>query len=140
MTTATLAEPTAESVESLLRDELAQGDVVLATATPILRHLLVNEDQALLSDEVVARVRGMLTDVARQLLRAQADAARIADMTSFVMDGENALAEALANEQALLAHGDGGRLTDRVELKVETCHAAGGPRLRQDRLHGSRWR
>jgi len=104
MTTATLAEPTAESVESLLRDELAQGDVVLATATPILRHLLVNEDQALLSDEVVARVRGMLTDVARQLLRAQADAARIADMTSFVMDGENALAEALANEQALLAH------------------------------------
>ena len=60
MTAATLAEPTLESVESMLRAELAQGDAMLSTAAPILRHLLVNDDLALFSDEVVARVRGML--------------------------------------------------------------------------------
>jgi hypothetical protein len=104
MTAATLAAPTLESVESLLRDELAQGDAMLSTATPILRHLLVNDDQALFSDEVVARVRGMLTDVARQLLHAQADAARIVERHAFLAEREDALAEALANEPAFLAH------------------------------------
>jgi hypothetical protein len=104
MTAATLAEPTLESVESLLREELAQGDVMLSTATPILRHLLVNDDQALFSDEVVARTRGMLTDVARQLLHAQAEAARIAERAAFLDEREDALAGALANEPAFLAH------------------------------------
>ena len=52
MMAGTLAEPTLESVETVLREELAQGDGMLATATPILRHLLVNDDQALFSDEV----------------------------------------------------------------------------------------
>jgi hypothetical protein len=104
MTAATLAEPTLESVESLLREELAQGDVMLSTATPILRHLLVNDDQALFSDEVVARTRGMLTDVARQLLHAQAEAARIVERAAFLAEREDALAEALANEPAFLAH------------------------------------
>ena len=37
--------PSAESVEEMLRGELAQGDVILATARPILRHLLANDDQ-----------------------------------------------------------------------------------------------
>jgi hypothetical protein len=119
MTAATLAEPTVESVESLLRDELAQNDVMLATATPILRHLLVNEDQALLSDEVVARVRGMLTDVARQLLRAQADAARIADGATFVAEGEEALVSALANEPTLLAHVHALTMEAKLALRLQ---------------------
>jgi hypothetical protein len=119
MTAATLAEPTVESVESLLRDELAQNDVMLATATPILRHLLVNEDQALLSDEVVARVRGMLTDLARQLLRAHADAARISDASAFVTEGEEALATALANEPALLAHVHALTMEAKLTLRLQ---------------------
>lgn len=104
MTAATLAEPTLESVETLLRDELAQGDVMLSTATPILRHLLINEDQSLFSDEVIARVRGTLTHLARQLLHAQAEAARIAERETFVAEREDALTERLANEPGLLAH------------------------------------
>ena len=68
-----------ETVEATLRDELAQGDAVLSTATPILRHLLANEEQALFGDEVIARVRGMLADLARQMLYAQAEAARASD-------------------------------------------------------------
>lgn len=119
MTTATLAEPTVESVESMLREELAQGDLMLSTATPILRHLLVNEDQALLSDEVVARVRGMLSDLARQLLRAQAEAARIADSASFVADGEKALATALTNDAALLAHVHALAMEAKLALRLQ---------------------
>ena len=35
---------------------------------PILRHFLANETNSLLSDEILARVRGMIADVAGQLL------------------------------------------------------------------------
>jgi hypothetical protein len=120
MTAATLAEPTLESVESLLRDELAQGDVMLSTATPILRHLLVNDDQALFSDEVVARTRGMLTDAARQLLHAQAEAARIAERAAFLSEREDALAEALANEPAFLAHVHSLTIEAKLALQLKT--------------------
>lgn len=49
---------------------LAQGDAVLGTIAPVLRHLLANDDHSIFSDEVVARVRGMSRDVAGQLLEA----------------------------------------------------------------------
>jgi hypothetical protein len=104
MDSATMTRPSVESVETLLRDELARGDAMLSTAAPILRHLLADEDQALFSDEVVARVRGMLADVARQVLHAQADAAQIADRPAFLAEREDALAEALVGEPALLRH------------------------------------
>jgi len=119
MTAATLAEPTLESVETRLRDELAQGDAMLSTATPILRHLLVNEDQALFSDEVVARVRGMLTDVARQLLYALAEAARVADRAPFIAEREESLAVALANEPAFLAHVHSLTIEARLTLQLQ---------------------
>lgn len=64
----------AAEVESILQGELAEGDAVLASTRPILRHLLANRDQSLFSDEVIARVRGMIAHVARQLLRACIDA------------------------------------------------------------------
>ncbi|MGZ3173928.1 MAG: hypothetical protein ACXWI4_01715 [Croceibacterium sp.] len=119
MTAATLAEPTLESVETLLRDELAQGDAMLSTATPILRHLLVNEDQALFSDEVVARVRGMLADVAQQLLHALAEAASVADRAPFIAEREETLAVALANEPAFLAHVHSLTIEARLTLQLQ---------------------
>ncbi|MGX7895156.1 hypothetical protein [Tsuneonella sp. HG222] len=93
-----------ETVEATLRDELAQGDAVLSTATPILRHLLVNEDQALFGDEVVARVRGMIGDIARQVLFAHAEASRASDRIAFADQRAEPLVAALANDPALLAH------------------------------------
>ncbi|MBO0750334.1 MAG: hypothetical protein J2O44_07905 [Porphyrobacter sp.] len=120
MTAATLTQPSSDSVESLLRDGLAQGDAMLSTTAPILRHLLVNEDQALFSDEVVARVRGMLTDLARQLLHAQAEAARIADHAAFLAEREQALAEALAEESALLTHAHALTLEGGLALRLQT--------------------
>lgn len=119
MMSATMAETSVESVETLLRDELARGDAMLSTATPILRHLLANEDQALFSDEVVARVRGMMADLARQLLHAQAEAALIADRAGFLAEREDALAAVLIDEPALLAHAHALTLEAKLALQLQ---------------------
>jgi hypothetical protein len=55
------------TAESPLRQELARGDAVLASVTPVLRHLLAADDHALFDDEVIARLKGMRADLARQL-------------------------------------------------------------------------
>lgn len=115
----TLAEPTLEAVETRLREELAQGDATLSTAAPILRHLLANEDQALFSDEVLARVRGMLTDVVRQALHAQADAAKIGDRVAFVAEREEKLADRLARDAALLGHIHALTIEGRAALQLQ---------------------
>ena len=64
------AQP-AMSVQDILRAELAYGDTVLGTVGPILGHLVMNHDHSLFTDAIVARVRGMLVDVARQLLELE---------------------------------------------------------------------
>jgi hypothetical protein len=123
MMSATKTETSVESVETLLRDELAQGDAMISTATPILRHLLANDDQALFSDEVVARVRGMLTDVARQLLHAHAQAASIADRASFLAEHEDGLAALLIDEPDMLAHVHALTLEAKLALQLqERCN------------------
>ena len=104
MDSAQVTASTLESVEADLREGLARGDAALSTATPILRHLLANEDQALFSDEIVARVRGMLADIARQLHYAQAEQAKIADRAGFAAERRDTLVTALADRFALLRH------------------------------------
>jgi hypothetical protein len=56
-----------DSVESGLRLQLARGDAVISSVSPVLRHLLVHHDQALFSDDILARLRAMLGDLARQV-------------------------------------------------------------------------
>ena len=56
------------SVEGALFDALTRGDAAMASAGPILRHMLENDDHSMFTDEIVARVRGMVSHVARQLL------------------------------------------------------------------------
>ena len=119
MMSATKTEASVESVETLLREELAQGDALIATATPILRHLLANDDQALFSDEVVARVRGMVTDVARQLLHAQAEAGAIVERTAFLSEREDGLAAALIDDPAFLAHVHALTLEAKLALQLQ---------------------
>jgi hypothetical protein len=91
----------AADVETILREELAGGDAVLASTRPILRHLLANRDQALFSDEVIARVRGMIGHVARQLVRAWADAA---DAGGAARPGHQDLAAQMLEDTDFLAH------------------------------------
>lgn len=111
--------PSVDSVEMLLRDELAQGDAMLSTATPILRHLLVNEEHGLFSDEIVARARGMLIDVARQMLHAQAEAAQIDDRAAFLTEREEALAEVLVVEPGVLRHVHALTLEAQLTLRLQ---------------------
>ena len=104
MDEASVSASSLESVEATMRDELAQGDSVLSTATPLLRHLLVNEDKVLFSDEVVARVRGMISDIARQLLYALADVAKAADRVEFAGERSESLIAELAGDAGFLSH------------------------------------
>jgi hypothetical protein len=57
-----------DPLESRLHDALEQGDAVLGTVAPVLRHLLTNDDSGLFGDAILARVRGMTGDVTRQLI------------------------------------------------------------------------
>ena len=99
-----MTERTVESVERVLRDELVRGDAMIAAARPILRHLLSNDDHELFSDQTLARVRGMMFDVARQLLSAQAESAEIGDRKEFVAERQDGLAHALLEDTAFLGH------------------------------------
>jgi hypothetical protein len=92
------------SVEDVLRDDLAQGDTLIGTLGPILRHLLANDDHSLFSDEIVARVRGMLEHVSAQLLHAQADAAGLEDRQGFIGERREAFVESFLGHSALLSH------------------------------------
>lgn len=64
------AMPGEEPVDEVLRDQLAQGDAFLESAVPIMRHLLSGEHSGAFADEIVARVRGGVSDLAAQLLAA----------------------------------------------------------------------
>lgn len=91
-------------VETVLRGELAQGDVVLGTIGPILGHLLANQDHSLFSDEIVARIRGMAGQVARQLLQAEAEAAGLDDPPGFAAGNAGDLTAALLANLPFVTH------------------------------------
>jgi hypothetical protein len=93
-----------QSVEDVLRDDLLEGDALIGTLGPILRHLLASDDHSLFSDEIVARVRGMLEHVSTQLLHAQADAAGIEDRRSLIGDRREAFVESFLGIPAVLNH------------------------------------
>lgn len=120
----TLASPAvdATAVEALLRDDLAQGDAMLGSVGAILRHLLTSDDSALFSEEVIARLRGMLADIARQLLD-QFMGESGADHGAGPSDERQAeLAALLAGQPALLAHVHAvaleAQLTDRLQARL----------------------
>src|SRR5688572_5100956 len=99
-----MSEQAAETVERVLRDELVEGDAMIAAARPILRHLLANDDNGLFSDETIARVRGLVLSVADQLLFAQAVAADVRDRPAYAAERQDDLAQALFADTAFLAH------------------------------------
>ncbi len=48
--------------------ELSRQDAILGRAAPVMSHLLTSGEQTILSDEIVARTRGMLVGLAQQVL------------------------------------------------------------------------
>lgn len=106
------------AVEAIVRDELARESRAVSSVVPVLRHLLGSEAQALVSDAILARVRGMIIDLANQLLAAQAGrdpTIRAANSDPVALDQ---LAETLMANEALLGH----------------CHALGAESLIAERL------
>ena len=92
------------AIEALLRDDLTHADQALVHMGPILRHLLQNDDSSIFSDEVIARVRGMLADIARQLVQALGEAAGHDDAAQWAREAGPGLAAMLSGNQPLLNH------------------------------------
>ena len=59
-----------DAVEALLRQALVRADNTRAGVAPILAHFLAEKPGALFPQSVIARIRAMLTDLARQLVQA----------------------------------------------------------------------
>lgn len=92
------------AIESMLCDDLFHADQAMLHMGPILRHLLQNDDRSIFSDEIIARIKGMLADIARQLVQALGEAAGHADAAAWARDAGPGLAEMLAGSQPLLHH------------------------------------
>ena len=109
-------------LEAILSDELASANRALRGVAPVIAHMLETSGPALVSDAIVARLRGMVTDLSRQLLpgsgEMQAQTASDTDREEAV----DALADALADDPAILNHlyalAMEGYLTERLEHRT----------------------
>lgn len=97
-------QPSDVPVEADLRAGLAQGDAVLGTIAPVLGHLLASHDHSLFSDEILSRVRGMVDDIAWQLLVAEAEARGAADPRREAEAERGEVAAWLLQEPRLVLH------------------------------------
>jgi hypothetical protein len=96
--------PPSSDIEATLREELAGGDYVARTITPILKHLLGNVSNSAFTDDVIASSRGMMNDVARQFAEAVAHARGEAAVPGQNPDATQIITATLAESSALLAH------------------------------------
>lgn len=90
------------AIEALLREELFRADEAIVHQGPILRYLLRNDDSSIFSDDVIARVRGMVDDIARQLIDALDE--EDDEDTGEGDDFRSRLASQLCADQPLLDH------------------------------------
>ena len=93
-----------EVIEGVMRGELAHADAMISTIVPIMRHLVTNDDSSVFSEEIVARTRAMLEDVARQLLVARGEARQSDNPHDIARDDIAGLTALIASDAALLAH------------------------------------
>ena len=114
--------PVAKTVETVLRGELAHGDALISTIAPILRHLLANDEHSVFSDEIIARVRGMMSDIARQLLTEYESAAENPDPHEHSAEQVGHLVEGLIGHTGFLAHVHAlaleWQLTERMQARL----------------------
>ena len=100
---------------------LVRGRQSLSRIEPILTHLLSTPDHSLFSDEIVARLRGMLNDLAWQILRVQAEATGQSGREAFAERHGEALAAHFQSNTALLSQCHAlaveWQLTERLEAQ-----------------------
>ncbi len=107
-----------EALEASLRADLAGDDRALSGVVPVLSHVLANPGEPMVSDDIVARMRGLMANVAQQLLASgdNADAPSPDEITSlsvalvrngsvvthfYALAFEGVLSEQLAQSQGL---------------------------------------
>lgn len=114
-------------IGSRLLRQLGSGDEVIASAGPILRQYLAEPDRSLFADGVIARVRGMMNHVARQLLFAEARAVGHDDPRDYAESAGGTLRETLAGNAAFLAHVHGlaleWQLAEQLEIRAGLDYA-----------------
>ncbi|MEP5938920.1 MAG: hypothetical protein ABJ239_11380 [Erythrobacter sp.] len=99
-----------------LRAELAQGDQSLAGVAPVLVHLLSQSGQSLVSDQMVALMRGMLSGMASELLeQLDAEPGGQSDQS----DLHHALVNALSNNTQLLSHCFANSIEAQISQRLE---------------------
>lgn len=87
-------------VELVLKEELVRNDRALRGVPPVLTHMLANSGHALVNEAIVARIRGMLAALARQLLAAKAGSLEPEAESSAI----DALSERLASDGVVLSY------------------------------------
>ena len=106
------------SVDAILKDELARANRALRGVAPVISHLLESSSHTLVSDEIVARLQGMLSDLARQLLTSASTIERHGSADVLLIDE---LSNILASDGAVLNHlyavAMEGHLTERLEQR-----------------------
>ncbi len=112
----------ADEAWGALRKDLARGDAVIESVGPVLRHLLSNDRHSLFADEVIASMRGMLGDLARQLIQAVLQAKGVAsDGKGYPEIAEELSGHFLAHQE-ILTHlhvlAIEAQLTARLELRL----------------------
>lgn len=108
------AQSPAEPADHPLRAALALGERAHAHSGPALQHLLAAPDLSLIDEAVVAQVRGMLADLASQLVEACAGpGAGVADT------GHEAILTRLLREPELRAHCQALALEWRLARQLE---------------------
>jgi len=104
------------SVEATMLNQLSRANRALGGVFAVIAHKLESPCETLVSDAIVARLRGMLDHIAKQILTAASTGSpeRHPDQADI-----DALTESLANNSALLSHLYGlameGHLTERLE-------------------------
>ncbi len=95
----------ASMIETVLRDELSRATRALDAVVPVLGHFLASSGSSLVSDAIVARVRGMLNDLARQLFAAT-DGGESGSRADFENDasGIDSLSDHFALDIHVLSH------------------------------------
>nr|WP_298896508.1 hypothetical protein [uncultured Altererythrobacter sp.] len=103
-----------------LRHELARGDVALAGVAPVLSHLLASSGQALVSEDLVARMRGMLGNLAIQILRTEAEVSGGSRQLEPTVTDE--LASKLASSGILVSHCYAIAMESQLAEQLEQTH------------------
>lgn len=93
----------ADPTDAGVRSDLSQANARLRAIPGLVRHMLATDESSLFSDDVIASVRGMMADLARQLLDALIERAPTDERVHKPGDLA-AVRAALATQTALLTH------------------------------------